>query len=155
MKAQSEIIKVTGMPFVAGFNWSVGVLMEKFIKSLADKKLLAAGCPECEYIHLPPRTRCPKCSAKTSEGNLVEVKGSGTLLSYTLAYVELDGKGNFKDLEKPGIIAAVKLDEADSTVFMPLEDIEPDKLKQGLKVSLKWRDETKGEIADLRCFCPQ
>jgi len=155
MKSKSGIVDVHApLPFVANFSWSTGFLMEKFIKELANKKILAAKCPECGYAYVPPRARCGKCYAKIGEEHLIELSGKGTLVSYTTANVKLDGQGNFVDLEKPEIIGAIKLEKADSTIFMPLEGIKLQDLTVGLKVKVEWRDETKGELADIKCFRP-
>ena len=154
MKSKSEIVNVQAIPYAANFSWSTGFIMEKFIKELANKKILAAKCPKCGYTYVPPRSRCGKCNAKMEEKNLINLSGKGTLVSYTKAYVKLDGAGNFQDLKKPMIIGAVKLDNADSTIFIPLEGIKPSELNVGLKVKVQWRDETKGEISDILCFRP-
>jgi uncharacterized OB-fold protein len=154
MKSESEIVDVQPLPFVAGFNWATGFLMQKFIKELANKKILAAKCPGCGYTYVPPRARCGKCHAKIEEKNLINLSGKGKLLSYTTAHVKLDGEGNFQDLEKPVIIGAIKLDNADSTIFMPVEGIKPRDLVEGLKVKVQWQQETKGELSDIRCFKP-
>ena len=154
MKSKSEIVEVQALPFLAGFNWSTGFLMQRFIKELANRKILAVKCPGCGYTYVPPRARCGRCYAKIEEGNLVTLSGNGTLVSYTTAHVKLDGQGNFLDLEKPEIIGAIKLDNADSTVFMPLEGIKPQNLAEGLKVKIQWRAETKGELSDMKCFIP-
>ena len=153
-KSSEGIIRVQGLPFVAGFKWSVGFQMERFIKALANKKILAAKCPKCGYTYVPPRSRCGKCYAKLSEENLVVLSGKGNLISYTTAYVELDGEGNYRDLKKPKIIGAIKLDDADSTIFMPVEEAEPSAVKEGMKVEVQWREQTKGELADLKYFKP-
>ena len=154
MKSKSEIVEVQAMPFVANFNWATGFLMQRFIKELANKKILAAKCPGCGYTYVPPRSRCGKCYAKIEEKNLIALSGKGALVSYTTAYVKLDGEGNFLDLEKPEIIGAIKLDNADSTIFMPLEGIKPRDVTEGLKVKVQWREETKGELSDISCFKP-
>jgi uncharacterized OB-fold protein len=143
-----KVIKYKGLPFVAGFRWSVGFLMERFMKSLVNKKILAAKCPGCGYTYVPPRSRCGKCYAQLGETNLVELSGKGRLVSYTIAQVELDGSGNFRDLEKPRVIGAIKLEGVDSTIFMPLEEVDPKEVKEGMEVEVKWRDEMKGP-ADL------
>jgi len=155
MSSQSEIVLTKApVPLVFGFQWSVGEMMEKFIKTLADRKILGARCPECGYVYVPPRWRCGKCYAKIEEGNLTELPGKGTLLSYTTAYVELDGAGNFKELSEPKPIGAIKLEGTDSTVFMPLGEVKPVDLKEGMKVEVVWREETKGELADINYFRP-
>lgn len=154
MSDKEKFIKVDGLPLGADFNWSVGVLMEKFIKSLGDKKLFGAKCPKCGYVVAPPRTRCMKCNARMGEDDLVELSGKGTIQGRTLANVKLDGKCNFVDLKEPKIIGAIKLDDADSTLFMPVEGADIEKLGIGTAVSIQWSDETKGEIADIKCFKP-
>jgi hypothetical protein len=145
MLSQSEIVLTkVPVPLVAGFQWSVGELMEKFIKTLADKKILGVKCPKCGYVYVPPRWRCGKCYAKLGEENLTELSGKGILLSYATAYVELDGAGSFKDLSGPKTMGAIKLEGVDSTLFMPLGEVKPEELKEGMKVEVVWREETKG-----------
>ena len=154
MKSKSEIVEVQALPFVAGFNWSTGFQMQRFIKELANRRILAVKCPGCGYTYVPPRSRCGKCYTRIEEENLITLSGKGTLVGYTTAYVELDGQGNFKDLEEPGIIGAIKLENSDSTIFMPLEGIKPRDVTEGLKVRIEWRDETKGELSDISGFKP-
>ncbi len=153
-KREEEIIKVIGMPLGADYNWSVGALMEKFIKSLADKKLLGAKCPKCSYVVAPPRTRCAKCNGPIGEDDLVELSGKGKLLGRTVAEVKLDNKCNWQDLKEPQFIGAIKLEDADSTLFMPVEGPGLEELEIGSEVVIEWADETKGEIADVKCFKP-
>jgi len=155
MFSQSEIVLTRApVPLVFGFRWSVGRMMEKFIKTLADRKILGAKCPECGYVYVPPRWRCGKCYSRMGEENLIELSAKGTLLSYTTAYVELDAVGNFNDLDKPKVIGAIKLENADSILFMPLGEIKPEDLKEGMKVEVAWRGKTKGELADIKYFVP-
>ena len=91
---------------------------------------------------------------KIEDKSLVTLSGKGTLVSYTIGHVELDGQGDFADLKEPAIIGAIELEDADSTIFMPVEGIDPEDLAEGLKVELQWRKETKGELGDIRCFKP-
>jgi uncharacterized OB-fold protein len=154
MEGKSEIVEVKTFPFPARFDWATGLMMQTFIQGLAKKRILGAKCPECGYTYVPPRSRCGKCYAVIDEKNLVDLAGEGTLVSYTEGFVRLDGNGNFQDLEKPVIIGAIKLDGADSTLFMPVEGIGPQDLKEGLGVKVQWREETKGELSDIKCFAP-
>ena len=128
--------------------------MEKFIKSLADKKLFAAKCPGCGYVYVPPRNRCGKCNTKIEENDLIELSGKGQLQSYTLGVVKLDGSGNFEDLPTPQAIGAVKLEGADSTVFLPLHDADAEKLGKGMQVKILWNDELKGHPTDIKGVKP-
>ncbi len=146
---EPEVIPVQPMPFTANYAWSVGALMEKFIKSLAHKKLLASKCPACGYTYVPPRNRCGKCAAKMDESNLVELSGKGSVLSFTEAFVTLDGAGDFLDLDEPVTICAVKLEGADSTLFLPLVEGEDDGPFGGMEVEIVWSGENAGQISDI------
>lgn len=155
MSSHSEIVLTRSpLPVVAGFRWSVGEMMEKFIKALAERKILGVRCPQCGYVYLPPRWRCGRCYARLGEENIVELSGKGTLQSYTAAYVEIDGAGNFKELSPPKMLGAIKLEEAGSTVFMLLGEVKPEDLKIGMPVEVVWRGETKGELGDIKYFKP-
>ena len=56
MNEKEDIIRVLGRDFKAGFNWSVGFQMERFIKALGKKKILASKCPKCGYTYSPRET---------------------------------------------------------------------------------------------------
>lgn len=139
----------------AEFAWTVGELMEKFIKAFEDKTLLASECSNCGYTTVPPRCRCPNCNNEMDEDELVELSGSGTLLSYTKGNVELDGEGNFVDLDDPDIIGVVNLEESDSQLVVPLGDANFDDLEIGMDVEIVWSDETEGAIEDIKYFKPK
>ena len=154
MEKKFDVLTVNGLPIVqAQFNWSVGALMQKFLKSLANKKFLAAKCPECGYIYAPARNTCFKCYKKIEEKDLVEISGGGALVSYTIGYVELDGKANWVDLKKPKVIGAIKLDGANSLFFAPIE-VDPKDVKIGMKIGLEWNSELKGGWKDIKHFKP-
>ncbi len=139
---------------VAGFEWSVGEMMEEFIKSFEDKTILAVECPNCEYVTVPLRCRCPNCYNELDKDDIIELSGEGSLLSYTEAQVELDGEGNFEDLGEAEIIGMVKLDGADSQLFMPIGEADVTDLDIGQEVEPVWKDEAEGQVEDLKYFKP-
>lgn len=155
METKSNLIIVQGLPIVvANFNWSVGFQMERFLKALANKKILAGKCPGCGYVYFPPRNRCGKCYSKIEEKDLIELSGRAKLISWTIAYVELDGKGNWLDLKEPKIIGALQLEGADSIIFMPLGEISPAELKTGLALEPVWNSELKAGWKDIKYYKP-
>jgi uncharacterized OB-fold protein len=154
MEGKSEIVEVKTFPFPAGFNWAVGPMMQRFIETLAERRILGAKCPACGYTYAPPRARCGRCYSTIEEKDLIDLSGRGIMTSYTEAHVKLDGNGNLHDLDKPVTIGAVKLEGADSVWFMPVEGAKPQDLKIGLAVKAGWHEETKGAVGDIRCFEP-
>jgi hypothetical protein len=155
MSSPGEIVLTRApLPVVAGFRWSVGEMMERFLKALGERRILGVRCPQCGYVYVPPRWRCGRCHAPLGEENIAELSGKGTLLSYTTASVEIDGAGNFRELSSPKALGAIKLEGAGSTIFMPLGEVKPKDLKVGMAVEVVWREETKGEPADIKYFKP-
>ena len=58
-------------------------------------------------------------------------------------------------LDEPFAWALVRLDGADTTILHALDGGSPDKVQQGMRVRIRWRDETKGHITDIECFEPE
>ena len=54
-------------------------------KSLGEHKLLGARCTRCGHLSLPPKPACPRCHGEEQE--LVEMKGKGKLVAYTVIAV--------------------------------------------------------------------
>lgn len=153
--SNDEVITVESMPIVAGFEWSVGELMDRFISELANKKIFGAECSDCGYTYVPPRLRCGKCYSEMGKDELVELSGRGTLVSYTKASVELDGSGNLEDLDEPFVIGAIRLEGADSKIFMPIKEVDLDEVEEGMEVEVEWVEEPEGEISDIKYFKPR
>jgi len=146
------VVRYEGLPFVARFRWNVGKIMEKFYSKFAERQIYASRCEKCGYTVTPPRIVCPKCSSRMDESNLVEIEDRGVVLGYTVVRKKLDGKGNFVELDKPAIIAAVKLNGADSQIFVRLDEVEVDEVKPGMEVVAVWAEKCEGKPSDLLYF---
>lgn len=153
--SEKDIITIDGMDVTAGFRWSVGELMDEFFSALSEKKILGSECPGCGYTYVPPRRRCGKCHSEIGEEDLIELPDKGILESFTITQLQLDGRGNFQELEEPKVIGCIKIEKADSKIFMPIGDISQNDVKKGMKVEASWRKETKGEIDDIQFFKTQ
>jgi len=91
-------------------------------------KLLITKCRNCGKSSYPKLKRCPYCGSINVE--VVESKGRGTLVNYTITYFRVDGS----EAMLPKVIGLVKLDEG---VKVPAEIVDvPDlsSLKPGLEV---------------------
>ncbi|WP_202318987.1 Zn-ribbon domain-containing OB-fold protein [Archaeoglobus neptunius] len=150
-----SVDRYDGLPFIARFRWYTGKITERFYRNFAEKKILAARCEKCGYTVVPPRAVCPKCSSRLSEEHLVELNGKGVVLSYTVVRKKLDGKGNYVEMEKPVIIAAIKLDGADSQIFSKLGEVWEKDVRIGLEVVPVWAEKREGKPSDLLYFKPR
>ena len=92
--------QTTTRPFtVASFN-----------QYLAEGKLMASHCLDCDALHLPPRAICPKCHS--SRLDWVETSGKGKLAGFTVIYIApsfMVEQGYGRD--KPYVSGIVELDE--------------------------------------------
>ena len=81
-----------------------------FNQFIAEKKLMASRCTQCEALYLPPRAICPKCHS--DQLSWEELSGSGKLAAFTSVYIAPTfmveagyGRNN------PYLSGVVKLDE--------------------------------------------
>ena len=116
------------------------VSVPKYWKALPQKYRLVAGkCSNCGTLNFPPTTLCKKCGL-TETQKKIELKGEGTIYSYTII-----GRGGappeFAEMQKkcgPYAIAIVKLDEG-LKINVQLTDCDPFKIKIGMRVTSVFR----------------
>ncbi|MBD3228268.1 MAG: hypothetical protein GF329_08760 [Candidatus Lokiarchaeota archaeon] len=116
------------------------VSIPKYWKSLPQKYRLVAGkCSDCGELHFPPRKLCKKCG-KIDTQEKVNLKGSGTIYSYTII-----GRGGappeFSKMQKkcgPYAIAIVELDEG-LKINIQLTDCDPSNIRIGMRVNSVFR----------------
>ena len=58
-------------------------------------------------------------------------------------------------LRKPFAWALVRLDGASTSMLHAVDAGDESKMSTGMRVRVRWRDETVGEIQDIACFQPE
>ena len=58
-------------------------------------------------------------------------------------------------LGRPFAWALIQLDGADTAMLHAVDAGEESKMQTGMRVRVRWRDETVGEILDITCFEPE
>ncbi len=139
------------VPLTFMYNYRVGAYMERYLRGLAQKKILGVRCRMCKRVLVPPRSTCGPCHTGLDEW--VEVGPTGVLENFTVAHVYIE-KGQIKDLPIPAIIGMIRLDGADSLVTGKVQGVAPDHCYRGLRVRAVWREVPKGEIRDLDHYEP-
>ncbi len=130
------------------YRRSVGPVVGEFLTGLRDRKVLGARTADGRVL-VPPLEYDPDTGEATNE--LVEVGSSGTVEGHTW----LPEPRAKAPLDEPFAWALVRLDGADTTILHALDGGSPDKVQQGMRVRIRWRDETKGHITDIECFEPE
>ncbi len=135
----------------AEFNFWVGLVMDKFYDGLQNKKLIGTKCSKCGRVFLPPRNRCGDCFAKAEE--FVELPETGVLKNFTVTNYKITERRVAKRKDN-FMIGLVQVDGADTSMVVPLINVNPDDLKEGMKVKVVWAIRVKGHPDDIAGFEP-
>jgi len=132
------------------YAYFAGRIGSTFITTLRDKnKILGVKCNACGKVFVPPRQTCEKCMEDLRD-NWVELADTGEVVNFTV--VRYDDK--HLPRKAPFILAMIKLDGADTPMAHILEDINPDKVREGLKVRAVFAKQTTNTILDIDHFIP-
>ena len=131
------------------YSWWAGETASKFLRSLRDdKKITGIKCSECNKVYIPPRKTCPVCFTANEEW--VDLSQEGTLVSYTVARRQLAAIPG----KVPVIFALIKLDGADTAMLHYLDDVKPEAVEIGMRVTAVFAEERKATIRDIAYFKP-
>lgn len=134
------------------YIYTYGRAGEAYYRSIQNKGMfLGARCDRCGITYVPPRIYCEKCFDRL-ESKYVPVSTTGTVVTYTVLYKNLDGTRK-KD---PTIMAMINLDGAYGGVVYQLGEVRPEEVTIGMKVQavFKTKRERKGGILDIKHFKP-
>jgi len=125
--------------------------MDKFYDGLENKKFIGTKCSKCGKVFLPPRNRCGDCFAKAEE--FIDLSETGTLKNFTVANYKVTER-RARKLKEPIIVGLVQIDGADTAIISEILNVNPDDLKDGIKVKVVWADRIKGHPKDIKGFEP-
>jgi uncharacterized OB-fold protein len=100
-------------------------------------------------VHAPPLEYDPVTHAPLTD--LVEVSPVGTVVTWTWVRRPLDGQ----PLTRPFAWALIRLDGADTPMLHAVDAGSAERMRTGMRVRPRWRDERVGDIHDLVCFEPE
>jgi len=135
----------------ADYLYTLGVAGERFFKAIKDNSvIMGAKCDKCGVVYLPPRLYCEVCFSELKEW--VDVGKRGYVYTYTIAYVDHDGK----PLDKPIIYALIRINGTVGGILHKLGEVDPEKVYIGMEVEavLKPPEQRTGSINDILYFRP-
>jgi len=128
----SEPVKVIPGPVRLEYTVIAGRHLSRYLRALAERRVVGARCPVCHKVYVPPRGSCPTCARPTDEE--VEVSDHGTVTTFCVVNIAF---GNAA-LPPPYVAASVLLDGADIPIFHLVGGIAADQVKMGLRVRAVW-----------------
>jgi uncharacterized protein len=142
------MVEVLSAPHVMEFDYtrSTGPVVGAFLTGLRDKKVLGFRASDGRVVCPPPEYDAVSVEA-VDASQLVEVGQEGTVTSWSWNPVPRAGN----PFDRPFAWALVQLDGADTSILHAL-DAPAEAISTGMRVRIRWADETVGFIKDIACF---
>ena len=129
------------------YTRSTGPVVGRFLTGLRDRKILGQKGSDGKVI-VPPTGYDPETSETLEE--FVEVGQSGEVKTW--AWVTEPREKH--PLDRPFAWALVLLDGATTPMLHAVDAGEESRMATGMRVQVRWADETVGRIQDIACFEP-
>jgi uncharacterized protein len=137
-------------PVVLDYLYSAGQATTRFLRGIAEGKLLGQRCPVDGKIYVPSRGSCPTHAVPT-EGT-VDLSHKGTVTTFCIVRIPAENLS----VQPPFIAAHILLDGADSTFFHVVGECAPEDARMGMRVQASWvpREEWGPTLRNIRWFEP-
>jgi uncharacterized OB-fold protein len=149
-EAGNEPIAMLRIPVELDYDYSAGVSASRFLRAIAEGKLLGQRCPVDGRVYFPSRGACPQHGVVFGD-EVVELVDKGTLVTYSIVRVP---SANIP-LELPYISANILIDGSDS-ILMHVLDAKLEDVRMGMRVQAVWkpREEWTTSTTNIMYFRP-
>ena len=130
------------------YTRSTGPMVGAFLTGLRDKRVLGVR-DSAGRVVVPPPEYDAATAAVLPVDDLVPVASEGVVTSWSWNPKPRLGQ----PFEQPFAWALVQLDGADTGLLHAL-DVPREAIRTGMRVRIRWADETVGFINDIACFEP-
>lgn len=130
------------------YTRSTGPMIGAFLTGLRDHRVLGVTDSEGRVVVPPPEYDAATAAALPPD-RLVEVGPEGVVASWSWNPVPRNGQ----PFDRPFAWALVQFDGADTTLLHAL-DAPREEIETGMRVRIRWAEETTGLIQDIACFEP-
>ena len=105
----------------------------RYLRGLAEGKVIGQRCPACHKVYVPPRGACPVDGVPTTTD--VELPGVGTVTTFCVVNVPFQGQR----VPSPYVAASVLLDGADIAFQHLILGCDPAEVRMGMRVRAVWK----------------
>lgn len=132
------------------YRYTAGRASSRFLRAVAEGRLLGQRCPVCRKVYVPVRGACAACGVPTEED--VEVSDHGTVTTFCVVNVPFHGQ----KLKIPYVSATILLDGADIGLMHLIQECEASDVHMGMRVEAVWADKAdlKPSLESIRYFRP-
>jgi uncharacterized protein len=130
---EAEPVAMMSAPVRLHYQHTASPEESRFLRGLADGRLLAQRCPVCGKVYIPPRGACPTDGVPTTDE--VELPDRGIVTTFCIVNVDYPGQR----VSAPYVAAAVLLDGADIPFQHLILGCDPDEVRMGMRVRAEWK----------------
>lgn len=145
-----ELIKSITTPVALDYDYVTGRAQSRFLRGLAEGRILGQRCIECKRVYVPSRGACPRCAVRTEEE--VQLSDKGTVTTFCIVRVPSENLS----FTPPYTCAAVLLDGADIPFLHVLQECPLEDVRMGMRVEAVWvpKAELGPTMSSIRYFKP-
>lgn len=146
----SEVIYGITTPIRLDYTYTAGRAPSRFLRSVAEGRIVGQRCPECQKVYVPPRGSCPTCAVPTEEE--VELPDTGTVTTFCVVNLPFYGQ----EIKPPYVCASILLDGADIALFHLIQEIPAAEVRMGMRVEAVWvpPEEMEPSLESIKHFRP-
>ena len=147
----SEPIEILKTPVKLDYTFSAGQSASRFLRAIAEGKLIGQRCPVDGRVYFPTRGSCPQHGALMSP-EPVELSDRGTIVTFSINRVPSE---NIK-LDLPYAPVQVLLDGADTVLMHVLGECPIEQVHMGMRVQAGWKPKSEWttSIGNIKYFKP-
>jgi uncharacterized OB-fold protein len=146
----ADEITILTTPVNLSYMHSASPEESRYLRGLADGKLLGQRCPACRKVYIPPRGACPTDGVPTEEE--IELPDRGIVTTFCIVNVPFLGQR----IKPPYVAAYILLDGADIAFLHLVLGCAADEVRMGMRVEAAWkpRDEWGTTLENIDHFRP-
>jgi uncharacterized OB-fold protein len=129
------------------YTRSLGPVLTRFMTGLRDRTVLG-GVLSDGRVAVPPPEYDPATYEPVTDFR--EVAAEGTVVTWSWVPEPVEDQ----PLDRPFAFALVRLDGADTPLLHALDVASPEDVETGMRVRVRWAEETVGALTDIACFEP-
>ncbi len=128
-----EAVTMVTTPIRLHYQHSASAEESRYLRGLAEGKVIGQRCPACGKVYVPPRGACPTDGVPTTTD--VELPDRGTVTTFCVVNVPFQGQR----VPTPYVAASVLLDGADIAFQHLILGCEPSEVRMGMRVRAVWK----------------
>jgi uncharacterized OB-fold protein len=132
-RPEVEPVTMVTTPIRLHYDHSTSAEESRYLRGLAEGRLLGQRCPACAKVYVPPRGACPTDGVPTTDE--VELADTGTVTTFCVVNVPFPGQR----IKPPYVTAYILLDGADIAIQHLILGCPAGEVRMGMRVRAVWR----------------